>query len=98
MAAVPEGQAAASRVGRRLSGPAGCGGRERKQRGTGHATMPLDDQTRELLDRMAATGAPVVCSRYDGTIHGFLNLADLLGQGKKATAQVVSALRSALAA
>jgi len=38
---------------------------------------------------------PVTCTRYDGTIHGFVSMAENLDKGKEAIKQVVAALKAA---
>ncbi|MGO9058095.1 MAG: alpha/beta hydrolase [Candidatus Binataceae bacterium] len=56
---------------------------------------PLRDEGEAYAAKLRAAGVPVTCTRYDGTIHGFVSMADNLDQGKKALAQVVAGLKAA---
>jgi len=56
---------------------------------------PLRDEGEAYAAKLREAGVPVTCTRYDGTIHGFVSLADNLDQGKKALAQVVTGLKAA---
>ncbi|HYB91439.1 MAG TPA: alpha/beta hydrolase [Candidatus Binataceae bacterium] len=58
---------------------------------------PWRDDGEAYAERMRRAGVPVVCTRYDGVIHGFVSFADLLDKGKQALAQAAEALRSAFA-
>jgi acetyl esterase/lipase len=58
---------------------------------------PLRDEGEAYASRMLAAGVPVTCSRYDGTIHGFVSMAANLDLGKKAIAQSAAALKAAFA-
>jgi acetyl esterase len=56
---------------------------------------PLRDEGEAYATKLKHAGVPVTVTRYDGTIHGFISLADNLDQGKKALAQVISTLKAA---
>jgi acetyl esterase len=56
---------------------------------------PLRDEGEAYAAKLLAAGVPVTCTRYDGTIHGFVSMAEQLDQGKKAVAQTVVALKTA---
>jgi acetyl esterase len=56
---------------------------------------PLRDEGEAYAAKLRAAGVPVTCTRYDGTIHGFVSMADNLDKGKEAIKQVVSALKAA---
>ncbi|SRR5579883_2256380 len=56
---------------------------------------PLRDEGEAYAARLSKAGVPVTCTRYDGTIHGFVSMADNLDKGKDAIKQVVSTLKAA---
>ncbi len=56
---------------------------------------PLRDEGEAYAAKLREARVPVTCTRYDGTIHGFVSMADQLDQGKKALAQVVAGLKTA---
>ncbi len=58
---------------------------------------PLRDEGEAYARRLAEAGVATTCTRYDGTIHGFVSLAGALESGRRATADAVAALRAALA-
>jgi acetyl esterase len=58
---------------------------------------PLRDEGEAYARRLAEAGVPTTCTRYDGTIHGFVSLAGVLESGRRAMDDVVVALRAALA-
>ena len=58
---------------------------------------PLRDEGEAYGGRLAAAGVDVTVSRYDGVIHGFFSLRDLVPEGKAAVEQAGEALRAALA-
>ncbi|HLT70483.1 MAG TPA: alpha/beta hydrolase [Acidimicrobiales bacterium] len=58
---------------------------------------PLRDEGEAYGARLEALGVPVTVSRYDGVIHGFFAMRDLVPEGKAATEEAAAALRAALA-
>ncbi|MHB1004403.1 MAG: alpha/beta hydrolase [Chloroflexota bacterium] len=54
---------------------------------------PLRDEGEAYAARLRAAGVPVVHTRYDGMIHGFVSRALMLDQGKVALTQASAALR-----
>ena len=56
---------------------------------------PLRDEGEAYAARLSKAGVPVTCTRYDGTIHGFVSMADNLDKGKEAIKEVVAALKTA---
>jgi acetyl esterase len=58
---------------------------------------PLRDEGEAYAARLAAAGIDTTATRYDGMIHGFFSLRDLIPEGKAAVDQACEALRTALA-
>jgi acetyl esterase len=58
---------------------------------------PLRDEGEAYAARLAEAGVPSQLSRYDGQIHGFVSMFELLDAGKRAVEQIGSSLRTALA-
>jgi acetyl esterase len=58
---------------------------------------PLRDEGEAYAARLSAAGVDVTASRYDGVIHGFFSLRDLVPEGKAAVDEACEALRTALA-
>jgi acetyl esterase len=59
---------------------------------------PLRDEGEAYAAKLRTAGVPVTCTRYDGTIHGFVSMADNLDKGKEAINQVVTTLKAAFKA
>jgi len=58
---------------------------------------PLRDEGEAYASRLAAAGADVTTSRYDGMIHGFFSMGDFVPEGKAAIDEASEMLRAALA-
>jgi len=58
---------------------------------------PLRDEGEAYAARLAAAGVDVTATRYDGVIHGFFSMRDLVPEGKAAVDEACEALRTALA-
>jgi acetyl esterase len=58
---------------------------------------PLRDEGEAYAENLRAAGVPVTVSRYDGVIHGFVSMAELIPEGKAAIDEAGEALRAALA-
>jgi acetyl esterase len=56
---------------------------------------PLRDEGERYADKMRAAGTPVQLSRYNGMIHGFFTMGNLLDQGRTAIHEAAVALRAA---
>jgi acetyl esterase len=59
---------------------------------------PLCDEGEAYGERLREAGVPVTVSRYDGMIHGFVGLAGIFPQGRRALQESADALRHAFAA
>jgi acetyl esterase len=58
---------------------------------------PLRDEGEAYAARLAEAGVPVDAIRYDGMIHGFVQLFPVFDAGRKATERLAAVLRDALA-
>jgi acetyl esterase len=58
---------------------------------------PLRDEGEEYAQRLTQAGIPTTCTRYDGMVHGFFGMPDLLDKGAQAIAEASAALRDAFA-
>jgi acetyl esterase len=58
---------------------------------------PLRDEGEAYAARLEAAGVPVTATRYDGMIHGFASMGDMVPEGKAAIDEAAQALRAALA-
>jgi acetyl esterase len=58
---------------------------------------PLRDEGEAYAARLAAVGVEATASRYDGMIHGFFSMRDLVPEGKAAVEEACAALRTTLA-
>jgi acetyl esterase len=58
---------------------------------------PLRDEGEIYGERLRAAGVDMAVSRYDGMVHGFMSMADLLPDGRAAIDEASITLRAALA-
>jgi acetyl esterase len=58
---------------------------------------PLRDEGEAYGARLREAGVPVDVRRYDGVIHGFFGMTELLGQARTAVAQACANLRASFA-
>jgi acetyl esterase len=58
---------------------------------------PLRDEGEAYAARLREAGVATTLSRYDGQIHGFVSMLDLLDAGRRAADEIGAALRGALA-
>ena len=58
---------------------------------------PLRDEGEAYAARLRQAGVPVDVRRYDGVIHGFFGMPELLSQAREALAQAAGNLRKAFA-
>jgi acetyl esterase len=58
---------------------------------------PLRDEGEAYAARLGEAGVPVTMYRYDGMVHGFVQMAALVPAGDRAISEVAAALRAAFA-
>ena len=58
---------------------------------------PLRDEGEAYAAHLSAAGVPVTTTRYDGVIHGFFQMGDMIPEGNQALDQAADALKRALA-
>ncbi len=58
---------------------------------------PLRDEGEAYAKRLEEAGVRTTCSRYDGMVHGFFGMPDMIDKGKEAISQASAALKSTLA-
>jgi acetyl esterase len=56
---------------------------------------PLRDEAEDYGQKLREAGVPVQVSRYEGMVHGFVSMADLLDKGKQGVAEAAAALKKA---
>ena len=58
---------------------------------------PLRDEGEAYAARLAGAGVAATTTRYDGVIHGFFQMSDMIPEGAAAIDEAAAALRGALA-
>jgi acetyl esterase len=58
---------------------------------------PLRDEGEAYAERLREAGVAATATRYDGMIHGFFSMGDMIPEGKAAVDEAAEALRTALA-
>ena len=56
---------------------------------------PLRDEGEMYAARLREAGVPVIATRYEGMIHGFINMSGVLDQSKRAFSQIAAELHKA---
>ncbi len=56
---------------------------------------PLRDEGETYGEKLRAAGVPVTVSRYEGMIHGFFSMYEVLEKGRLAVDESAAALRKA---
>ena len=58
---------------------------------------PLRDEGEAYAHRLQEAGVPTQCTRYDGMIHGFFGMSQVLDKGKQSVSEASAALKEAFA-
>ncbi len=58
---------------------------------------PLRDEGEDYGRKLREAGVPVQVSRYEGMVHGFVSMNDMIDKGKQGIAEAAAALEKALA-
>ncbi len=58
---------------------------------------PLRDEAEDYGQKLREAGVPVQISRYEGMVHGFVSMGDMLDKGKQGVAEAAAALKRAFA-
>jgi acetyl esterase len=58
---------------------------------------PLRDEAEDYGQKLRDAGVPVQVSRYEGMVHGFISMNDMLDKGKDGIAEAAAALKKAFA-
>jgi acetyl esterase len=58
---------------------------------------PLRDEGEAYAERLRTAGVAAAATRYEGMIHGFFSMGDMIPEGKAAVDEAAEALRTALA-
>jgi acetyl esterase len=56
---------------------------------------PLRDEAEDYGEKLRAAGIPVQVSRYEGMVHGFVSMNDMVDKGKDGIAEAAAALKKA---
>jgi acetyl esterase len=56
---------------------------------------PLRDEGEDYGRKLREAGVPVQVSRYEGMVHGFVSMSDVLDKGKQGVAEAAAALKKA---
>src|SRR5271155_5741135 len=58
---------------------------------------PLRDEAEDYGQKLREAGVPVQISRYEGMVHGFISMADMIDKGRQGVAEAAAALKKAFA-
>jgi acetyl esterase len=58
---------------------------------------PLRDEAEDYGQKLREAGVPVQVSRYEGMVHGFISMGDIIDKGKQGVAEAAAALKKAFA-
>ena len=56
---------------------------------------PLRDEAEDYGRKLREAGVPVQVSRYEGMVHGFISMNEMLDKGKAGIAEATAALKKA---